>query len=118
MADISALFGTSSAFGEIIAAKSRIPSNVSGVQTVTKLKETISSASRLDKDSKKTLTNLTDTVNQFAKGNDKLLRDIAAISGLMQFGGKEQRMVGDSPYAKLLSAYYAGKTGAVADIEA
>jgi hypothetical protein len=115
MVDVSALFGASSTFGDIIAAKARIPSGVSGAQTAAKLKDTINDASRLDKDSKKTLTNLTDTVNQFAKGNSKLLRDIAAISGLMQFGGKEQSMVGDSPYAKLLSAYYAGKTELTVD---
>lgn len=118
MVDISALFGASSAFGDIIAAKARIPGKVAGGQTVLKLKNTISEASRLDVDSKKTLSNLADSVNQFAKGNSKLLRDVAAISNLMQFGGKEQSRVGDSPYAKLLSAYYAGKTGINFDVQA
>ncbi len=116
MVDISALFGSSSAFGDIIAARSRIPGKVAGGQTVKTVKDTIADSTRLDADSKKTLTNLTDSVNQFAKGNDKLLRDIAAISNLMQFGGKEQSRVGDSPYAKLLNAYYAGKTGSVVDL--
>lgn len=116
MVDISALFGSSSAFGDIIAARTRIPAKIATGQTVKTVKDTIADSTRLDSGTKKTLTNLTDSVNQFAKGNEKLLRDIAAISNLMQFGGKEQSRVGDSPYAKLLSTYYASKTGSVIDL--
>lgn len=115
MVDISALFGSSSAFGDIIAARARIPGRV-GNQTVDSVKETIGSATRLDESSKKALTNLTDTVSQFAEGNDKLLRDIVGISNLQQIGAKEQFGNSDSPYAKLLSAYYSGKTGSMVDL--
>ena len=115
MVDISALFGASSAFGDIIAARARIPGRV-GSQTVDSVKETIGSATRLDESSKKSLTNLTDTVKEFAGGNEKLLRDIVGISNLQQIGAKEQVSNSDSPYARLLSAYYAGKTGGVVDL--
>ena len=115
--DISALFGSSSTFGDIIAARSRIPGKV-GKQTVGTVKDAIGNASRLDENSKKTLTNLTDSVNQFAKGNDKLLRDIVGISNLQQIGAKEQNNVGNSPYAKLLAAYYSAKTGSNFDFSA
>ena len=116
--DISALFGSSSAFGDIIAARSRIPGKVVNGQTVATVKDAITNASRLDENSKKNLNNLTDTVNQFAKGNDKLLRDIVGISNLQQIGAKEQNVSGNSPYAKLLSAYYAGKSGSNFDYSA
>lgn len=117
MVDISALFGASSAFGDIIAARSRIPGKV-GNQTVATVKDAISSATRLSEDGKKSLSKLTDTVNQFAKGNDKLLRDIVGISNLQQIGAKEQNLTGNSPYAKLLSAYYFGKPGSNFDYSA
>ncbi len=118
MVDISALFGSSSAFGDIIAARSRIPGKVGVNQTSATVKDAIANASRLDASGKKTLTKLTDTVTQFAKGNDKLLRDIVGISNLQQIGAKEQSRTGDSPYAKLLNAYYAGKTGSNFDYSA
>lgn len=116
MVDISALFGSTYAFGDVIKARAQIPGAVAKKQTIQTVKDSIADSTRLDSGSKKTLNNLTDAVNQFAQGNDKLLRDIVGIRNLMQFGGKEQSAVGDSPYAKLLSAYYAGKTGSVVDL--
>ena len=116
MVDISALFGSTYAFGDVLKARAQIPGAVAKKQTVDSVKGAIADATRLDSSGRKTLNNLTDSVNQFAQGNDKLLRDIVGISNLMQFGGKEQNVSGDSPYAKLLSAYYAGKTGSVVDL--
>lgn len=116
MINISALFGASTAFGDVLKARAQIPGQVAKNQTVAGVKESIATASRLDVSGKKTLTTLTDSVNKFAEGNTKLLRDIQGISNLMQFGAKEQVGNTDSPYAKLLSAYYAGKTGSVVDL--
>lgn len=116
MVDISALFGSTYAFGDVLKARAQIPGVVKKGQTVESVKDAIGEARRLDAGSKKTLNNLTDTVNQFADGNDKLLRDIVGISNLMQFGGKGQNGLSDSPYAKLLNAYYTGKQGSIVDL--
>lgn len=116
MLAISALFGSTYAFSDVLKARAQIPGAVAKKQTAETVKDAIADSTRLDSSSKKSLNNLTDTVNQFAEGNDKLLRDIVGIRNLMQFGGKEQSNAGDSPYSKLLSAYYAGKTGSVVDL--
>lgn len=116
--DISALFGSSSVWGDLIAARSQIPGAVAKNQTVASVKDTITNATRLSSDGKQNLNRLTDTVNQYAKGNTTLLRNIVGISNLMQLGAKEQTNTGSSPYAALLQSYYAGRTGSISDVQA
>lgn len=116
MVDISALFGSGYVFGDVLKARAQIPGQVAKNQTVGSVKEAISSATRLDKGSKQSLTSLAETVDKFAGGNEKLLRDIVGISNLQQIGAKEQAGSSDSPYAKLLSAFYTSKSGGVVDL--
>lgn len=116
MVDISALFGSTYAFGDVLKARAQIPGQVAKNQTVASVKSTIADSVRLSEDGKKSLNALADTVDQFAKGNQKLLRDVVGISNLQQFGAKEQAGRADSPYAKLLSAFYTSKTGGVIDL--
>ena len=118
MVDISALFGSSNAFSDVLRARSYIPGRTAASQTAATVKDTIANATRLDGNGRKTLNNLTDTVSKFANGNTKLLRDVVGISNLLQIGAKEQLNTGNSPYAGLLNAYYASKTGSILDYKA
>jgi hypothetical protein len=115
--DISALFGTSSDWASILAARqqARDFASVGTGQTADSVKSTISNATRLNDSSKETLTKLTDTVSEFADGDPKLLRDIEGLANLMQFGQTEQDSA-SSPYARLLSAAYSQKTGGFVDL--
>lgn len=115
--DITSLFGTTGDWASILAARqqARDFANVGTGQTAESVKESISNATRLDDGSKKTLTNLTETVSQFAQNDPKLLRDIEGLANLMQFGQKE-REKSDSLYNRLLSAAYTQKTGGFVDL--
>jgi len=114
--DISALFGSTNAFADIIAARQQAnASKVTGVQTADSVKTAISNATRLDDTAKDNLTKLTDTVSEFANNDPKLLRDIAGLTNLLQIGQKEQAFA-SSPFNQLLSASYARKTGNMVDL--
>lgn len=89
--DISSLFGSSGGFADIIRARQQVQAQrVDANASASAVKKAINGSNFLDKGGKQTLTNLTDTVSQYAEGNTKLLRDIQGISNLMQLGAKEQ----------------------------
>jgi len=107
------LFGAySSPLSNLLQARSRVDEtrNALAAPTVAMVKNQISQATRLDKASKTTLNNLTNTVDKYASGNTKLLRDVAGIANLLQFSGKEQGYNTDStqPYTAILNSYYTG----------
>jgi hypothetical protein len=121
MTSISTLFGSQNAIGNLIAHKSK-QQDASGVKTLAQAKELIGASENLSAKDKTSLGNLATTVDAFAKGNDKLLRDVVGISNLLQLNHSEKQAsvlgVDETSFTQALGNYYKAKIGAKLDLKA